>query len=75
MPTAAGVSPGVSTAEVAISMIGFTLVYGLLAWVEVKLLLKYIGAGLPPAAVAASDDTDSSDTDSDSGDRALAFAY
>ena len=75
MPTAAGVSPGVSTAEVAISMIGFTLVYGLLAWVEVKLLLKYIGAGLPPAAADAAGDSDTSDTDSDSGDRALAFAY
>jgi cytochrome d ubiquinol oxidase subunit I len=32
MPTAAGVSPGVSTAEVAISMIGFTLVYGVCSW-------------------------------------------
>lgn len=65
MPTAAGVSPSVSATEVWISMIGFTLVYGLLAVVEVKLLLKYIKAGLPAVDEALSDDNE----------RPLAFAY
>ena len=65
MPTAAGVSPSVSATEVWISMIGFTLVYGLLAVVEVKLLLKYIKAGLPAVDEAPSDDNE----------RPLAFAY
>lgn len=50
MPTAAGVSPGVSAAYVLTTMIGFTLLYGLLAVIEVKLLLTYIGKGLPEAA-------------------------
>ncbi|OYO25106.1 cytochrome ubiquinol oxidase subunit I [Enemella dayhoffiae] len=47
MPTAAGVSPGVSPAMVLFSMIGFTLVYGALAVVEVGLFVKYIKLGLP----------------------------
>jgi len=49
MPTAAGVSPGTSTAEVLITMIGFTLLYGALAVVEVRLLLRRIRLGLPDA--------------------------
>jgi cytochrome d ubiquinol oxidase subunit I len=47
MPTAAGVSPGTGVAEVLITMITFTLVYGVLAVVEVRLLLGRIGRGLP----------------------------
>ncbi|MFL1376167.1 cytochrome ubiquinol oxidase subunit I [Nocardiopsis protaetiae] len=43
--TAASVSPGVSLATVALSLTGFTLIYGLLAVVEVGLLVKYIKAG------------------------------
>ena len=73
MPTAAGVSPSVSATEVWISMIGFTLVYGLLAVVEIKLLLKYIQAGLPEIPPAPDGDNS---PDSDSPDaRPLAFAY
>jgi len=71
MPTAAGVSPSVSATEVWISMIGFTLLYGLLAVIEVRLMLKYIAAGLPPAPDDEVSDTD--DTTAD--DRPLAFAY
>ncbi|MBI4934725.1 MAG: cytochrome ubiquinol oxidase subunit I [Actinobacteria bacterium] len=70
MPTAAGVSPSVSATEVWISMIGFTLVYGLLAVVEVRLLLKYISAGLP--VVPPDDDPE---VGSDDEERPLAFAY
>ena len=72
MPTAAGVSPSVSALEVAISMVGFTLVYGLLLVVEVKLLLKYIKAGLPEVAA---DHTDHTPTGSTEDERPLAFAY
>ncbi|OYN99592.1 cytochrome ubiquinol oxidase subunit I [Enemella evansiae] len=47
MPTAAGVSPGVTPGMVLFSMITFTLVYGVLAVIEVGLFLKYIRMGLP----------------------------
>ncbi|MFT3859794.1 cytochrome ubiquinol oxidase subunit I [Micropruina sp.] len=47
LPTMAGVSPGVTIAELWFSVIGYTLVYGSLAVVEVKLMLKYIRLGLP----------------------------
>ncbi|WP_306366706.1 cytochrome ubiquinol oxidase subunit I [Nocardiopsis sp. CC223A] len=43
--TAASVSPGVSLGTVALSLTGFTLIYGVLAVVEVGLLVKYIKAG------------------------------
>jgi cytochrome d ubiquinol oxidase subunit I len=45
MKTADGVSPGVSASDVLISLIVFTLLYGALAVVEFKLLLKAIKAG------------------------------
>jgi cytochrome d ubiquinol oxidase subunit I len=43
--TAASVSPGVSLAEVAFSLTVFTLLYGVLAVVEARLLLRYVEAG------------------------------
>ncbi|MBC7631592.1 cytochrome ubiquinol oxidase subunit I [Aeromicrobium sp.] len=67
MPTAAGVSPGTTTAEVLTSLIGFTVLYGVLAVIEVKLLLKYIQAGLP--------EVDTTPADRDDLDAPLAFAY
>jgi len=70
MPTSAGVSPNVSAAEVLTSLIGFTLVYGFLAVVEVRLLLKTIGAGLPETPVV-----DDHDGGTDDEQRQLAFAY
>lgn len=45
MNTEDGVSPGVSATEVLISMLVFTLLYGVLALIEVKLMLKYASAG------------------------------
>ena len=63
MPTSAGVSPTVSAGEVLTSMIGFTLVYGLLAVVEVRLLLKTIRGGLPELPAPAADDGDRPDGD------------
>ncbi|MEV0591447.1 cytochrome ubiquinol oxidase subunit I [Nonomuraea cavernae] len=45
MRTAAAVSPGVDVTEVAITLVGFTLVYAVLAFIEVRLLLKFIRIG------------------------------
>ncbi len=47
LTTASGVSPGVSAFEMGTTMVLFTLIYGALAVVEVRLLLKYIKLGLP----------------------------
>ena len=62
--TANGVSPSVGSWEVAITLVGFTLLYGALAVVEVGLLRKQIRAGLPP--IAASDEA---------ADRPTTFSY
>jgi len=49
MSTESGVSPNGSVLEVGLTMIGFTVLYGALAVVEVRLLLRRIRGGLPPA--------------------------
>jgi len=49
LPTLTGVSPGVGFGPVWFSVIVYTLLYGVLAVVEVKLMLKYIRLGLPDA--------------------------
>lgn len=64
LPTASGVSPGTTTAEVAVSLAGFSLVYGALAVVEVKLLLRTIRDGIPKPEPDATDD-----------DKPLSFSY
>ena len=70
MTTAQAVSPGVSVFEAATSLIVLTLVYLVLAVIELKLMLTYIKAGAEPYVepVAVDDDEDPSD-------RPLAFAY
>ncbi len=68
LPTAAGVSPGVSAGTVLTSLIGFTLLYGVLAVIEVKLLLTYINKGL-------SDEAPPRHPDDVDDDTPLAFAY
>ncbi|WP_018352786.1 cytochrome ubiquinol oxidase subunit I [Longispora albida] len=65
MKTSAGVSPSVSAGEVLTSMIVFTLLYGILAVVEVRLLLTYARGGLPDV------EPPKEKTDDDQ----LAFAY
>lgn len=67
MQTAAGVSPSVSTGEALTTLIGFTALYGILAVIEVGLLMKYAKV-LPPA----DEPTPASDAKSDTP---LAFAY
>jgi cytochrome d ubiquinol oxidase subunit I len=49
MTTPTGVSPTSSTLQVGITLVGFTVIYGILAVVEVGLLLRRIRAGLPDA--------------------------
>lgn len=66
MPTSAGVSPSTSLTEVAISLATFTALYGALAVIEVRLLLRYVRAGLPELEPPA---------DPDDVDAPLAFAY
>ncbi|TIC81820.1 cytochrome ubiquinol oxidase subunit I [Nocardioides sp. GY 10127] len=63
------VSPTVSAFEVLTSLIVFTLLYGVLAVVEIKLMLSYIKKGADDFAepVVRDDDNDP--------DRPLAFAY
>jgi cytochrome d ubiquinol oxidase subunit I len=68
MTTAHGVSPSVGAGLVATSLITFTLLYAVLAVIEVRLLLKAIKAGLPDDPPPPSDDVDDAD-------RPLAFAY
>ncbi len=65
--TEAGVSPGTTVAEVLTSLIGFTILYGVLAVIEVRLLLTYVRKGLPEA--------DPPDEDVSDPDAPLAFAY
>jgi cytochrome d ubiquinol oxidase subunit I len=69
--TANGVSLAASPAEVWISMITLTLLYGALAVVEVALMVKYIKAG-PPEVTTAEADQSYDDRDSD---QPLTFAY
>ena len=49
--TADGVSPLLTATEVWISLIGFTVIYAILAIIEVALLLKYIKKGAPEVVV------------------------
>jgi len=67
MTTHTGVSPGVSMGEVITSMAVFTLLYGALAIVEIKLFLTYVRRGAEPYEPEAPSDRDE--------DAPLAFAY
>ena len=66
--TRAGVSPSVSAGEVWVSMIAYTLVYAVLAVIEVKLFLTYVRRGAEPFEDPRSHD----DADEDAP---LQFAY
>ena len=50
LPTLTASSPSVSSGAVWFSMIGYTLIYGILAVVEFGLIIKYHKAGLPEVA-------------------------
>lgn len=68
MTTATGVSPSVSIGEVWTSMIVYTLLYAVLAVIEVKLFLTYVRRGADPFEDPAEHD----DADEDAP---LQFAY
>ena len=70
-----GVSPGVSTGEVITSLVVLTLLYGALAFIEVKLLAKSVKAGPPELTPAdLTDPGDRGGTGQDS-DKPMVFAY
>jgi len=52
MTTESGVSPGVPGWAVLVSLLTFTLVYGALAVVEFKLIIKAVQAGPPEIETA-----------------------
>jgi cytochrome d ubiquinol oxidase subunit I len=68
MATHTGVSPSVSAGEVITSMVVYTLLYGALAVVEVKLFLHYVRAGAPPHEEPVTPSEKDEDAE-------LAFAY
>jgi len=68
MTTAQAVSPGVSVAQAATSLIALTLLYAALMVIEVRLMLTYVRRGVEPF-------TDPHDDAGDDHDRPLAFAY
>jgi cytochrome d ubiquinol oxidase subunit I len=70
MTTERGVSPGVSTFEAWVSIVVFTLLYAVLAVVEVALLTKYIKRGADPFEEPPDVPMGGSDEDAP-----LAFAY
>ena len=70
MTTQAGVSPGVSVFEAWFSLIALTVLYGVLAVIEVGLLVKYIKLGAEPFAEPPDVPLGGHDDD-----KPLAFAY
>jgi len=69
MGTSSGVSPGTTVAEVATTMIGFTVLYGVLAVIEVGLIIRYTRAGAPPYDGESLDPQDRTD------DQPFVFSY
>ncbi|WP_133985560.1 cytochrome ubiquinol oxidase subunit I [Kribbella voronezhensis] len=70
LPTSAGVSPGTTSGEVLTSLIGFTVLYGVLAIVETKLMFRTIRGGL----AGTSPEPDQPDQP-DAAGKPLSFAY
>ncbi|MCX5387613.1 cytochrome ubiquinol oxidase subunit I [Streptomyces sp. NBC_00083] len=69
------VSPSVSQGEVLTSMIVFTLLYAVLAVVEVRLLVKYVKAGPPELTEADLNPPTKIGGDDRDPDRPMAFSY
>ncbi len=70
MTTAAGVSPGVSVPEALISLIVLTLLYAVLAVIEIGLIVKYVKRGADPFEEPPSVPVGGKDDDAK-----MAFAY
>jgi cytochrome d ubiquinol oxidase subunit I len=71
LTTENGVSPTVSTGEAITSLVVLTLLYGVLAVIEIRLMLLYISRGADPLPDHDPDDR----PDLDDYDRPLAVAY
>ncbi|MEU7335819.1 cytochrome ubiquinol oxidase subunit I [Streptomyces sp. NPDC007074] len=69
------VSPGVSQGEVLTSLIVFTLIYAVLAVIEVKLMLKYVRQGPPELTEADLNPPTRIGGDSQDADKPMAFSY
>ncbi|MEV6548867.1 cytochrome ubiquinol oxidase subunit I [Streptomyces sp. NPDC051597] len=69
------VSPGVSQGEVLTSMIVFTLLYAVLAVIEVRLLVKYVKAGPPELTESDLNPPTRIGGDDRDPDRPMAFSY
>ncbi|MEU9285807.1 cytochrome ubiquinol oxidase subunit I [Streptomyces sp. NPDC048275] len=69
------VSPGVSQGEVLTSLIVFTLIYAILAVIEVKLMLKYVKQGPPELTEADLNPPTKIGGDSRDADKPMAFSY
>ena len=67
-----GGSPLLSSTEVWLSMIGFTVLYGVLAVIEVGLMIKYIKLGAPEPEELVTDPYGEAQKDDD---KQLYFAY
>ncbi|CAL9518835.1 cytochrome ubiquinol oxidase subunit I [Streptomyces sp. enrichment culture] len=75
MQTRDAVSPGVSTAEVITSMSVFTLLYAVLAVIEVRLLAKYVKAGPPELTEDDLNPPTKIGGDLRDADKPMAFSY
>jgi cytochrome d ubiquinol oxidase subunit I len=70
MTTDHAVSPGVSVTEAMVSVVTLTLLYGVLAVIEVGLIVRTVRRGPPPYV-----EPPDPDTHEPSDDAPLAFAY
>ncbi len=56
MPTSTAVSPSTGVAEVLLTLVGFTVLYGILAAIELGLIFRRVRAGLPTVTAPAEQD-------------------
>ena len=78
--TAQAVSPGVSAGEVLTSLVALTVVYGVLAVVEVGLITRFVRRGITtgdgtPTPTGTPDGPDHADPSAGDADDVLSFAY
>jgi cytochrome d ubiquinol oxidase subunit I len=75
LTTADSVSPGVSQGEMLTSVLVLTLLYAVLAVIEVKLLVKYVKAGPPELTEADLNPPTKIGGESRDADKPMAFSY
>ncbi|NBE52608.1 cytochrome ubiquinol oxidase subunit I [Streptomyces boluensis] len=75
LQTSAAVSPNVSQGEVITSLAVYTLLYAVLAVIEIKLIIKYVKAGPPELTEADLNPPTKIGGDDRDADRPMAFSY